>query len=1010
MVCKPSQVRYNLEGGVDGPSDKVYSHLSQVPLTPAPTRVGYTFQGWATSAGGSVTYNTSTTKFVMPNTAVNLYAVWTANTNTKYTVEHYQMNTSGAYPSTATETQSLTGTSDSSLTLANLKKTYTGLTYSYGQVNSSNATTTTIAPDGTRVIKLYYERNKYKFTLGTGSNLSTAGSTGTSDIYYGATVTLKAVANTGYTWQQWTSSNTGLVGNTTSANTTFTMPLGEITMTPSVLVNSYTISYTLNGGTAAANAPTTANYDSLFTVNNPTKTGYTFAGWDITGMDSVTHTYGSSTTTATSISKTKETSFKNLRSTSGTVTFVANWTANTYSISYALNSGTNGANAPTTATFDTAFTLSNPTRTGYAFAGWDITGMDSVTHTIGSTTSQATSLTGRKETSFKNLRATSGTVTFTAKWTASQVTYKVEHYQMNTSGTYPTTANATQNLTGASDSTLTLANLKQTYTGLTYSYGQVGGSTVTTTTVAPDSSRVIKLYYTRNKYRFTLGTGSNVSTTGSTGTSDVYYGATVTLKATANTGYTFKQWTSSNTSLVATTTTANTSFTMPLGAVTMTPSVTANTNTAYKVEHYQMNTSGTYPSTASETQNLTGTTSTTLTLANLKKTYTGFTYSYGQVGSSTVTTTTIAGDGTRVIKLYYSRNKYTFTLGTHEGVDTTGSTPSGSYYYGATILLKGTLKTGYTGDITWTSSNTALVANKTTTSGNATTFGMPINSISFVPYAQMPPMIGQITGTNIGDPVIYESNGETDWKIFYKDNTYVYIILSDYAKYDGLSRTGTGLDERGDDQVAWKNAHDPKYENPGYVNFVFPRVDPKIVDDSSCLAAMSLLTPSNWSAYADGAEGACAVGAPSLELFLASVKLKYPNAYTSLWAWGNDVYFGTCYDDRSTIQYAPKIVDGLYDDKLYFPRTSDSTYGNYSQYLLATMHGNNGNTLWCVRSSGHLTFTSYYTESTEVKLFGLRPVIRLPQGIRSDKCRWKMGSSDTIETNLDKKTLNCWNN
>jgi hypothetical protein len=43
-------------------------------------------------------------------------------------------------------------------------------------------------------------------------------------------------------------------------------------------------------------------------------------------MDGVTHTYGSSTTTATSIASTKETSFKNLNSTSGeTVIFEAQW-------------------------------------------------------------------------------------------------------------------------------------------------------------------------------------------------------------------------------------------------------------------------------------------------------------------------------------------------------------------------------------------------------------------------------------------------------------------------------------------------------------------------------------------------------------------------------------------------------------------------------------------------------------------------------------------------------------
>jgi hypothetical protein len=43
-------------------------------------------------------------------------------------------------------------------------------------------------------------------------------------------------------------------------------------------------------------------------------------------MDSVTHTYGSSTTTSTSIASTKETSFMNLHSTSGAeVTFEALW-------------------------------------------------------------------------------------------------------------------------------------------------------------------------------------------------------------------------------------------------------------------------------------------------------------------------------------------------------------------------------------------------------------------------------------------------------------------------------------------------------------------------------------------------------------------------------------------------------------------------------------------------------------------------------------------------------------
>ena len=84
----------------------------------------------------------------------------------------------------------------------------------------------------------------------------------------------------------------------------------------------------MDGASYGTNHPTSATYDTSFTVNNPTKTGHTFTGWKITNMDSVTHYYGSSTTTNTSINSTKETSYKNLRSTSGTVTFTAQWKAN----------------------------------------------------------------------------------------------------------------------------------------------------------------------------------------------------------------------------------------------------------------------------------------------------------------------------------------------------------------------------------------------------------------------------------------------------------------------------------------------------------------------------------------------------------------------------------------------------------------------------------------------------------------------------------------------------------
>ena len=116
---------------------------------------------------------------------------------------------------------------------------------------------------------------------------------------------------------------------------------------------TYNIKYTLNGGTSGSNAPTTATYDSVVTIDNPTKnyairfesnnTGatinsynatsgnITFSGWTASNFYTGSAKYGTSSTnvnTAWSNGSTKVTAkyFKNLTKTSNaTVTLTANW-------------------------------------------------------------------------------------------------------------------------------------------------------------------------------------------------------------------------------------------------------------------------------------------------------------------------------------------------------------------------------------------------------------------------------------------------------------------------------------------------------------------------------------------------------------------------------------------------------------------------------------------------------------------------------------------------------------
>lgn len=79
---------------------------------------------------------------------------------------------------------------------------------------------------------------------------------------------------------------------------------------------------------------------------------------------------------------------------------------------------------------------------------------------------------------------------------------------------------------------------------------------------------------------------------------------------------------------------------------------TPNTDTPYKVEHYQEKLDGTY--VKADTDELTGTTDTRATA--VAKSYTGFTVDKTVEG--TVESGIIAGDGSLVLKLYYTRNSY----------------------------------------------------------------------------------------------------------------------------------------------------------------------------------------------------------------------------------------------------------------------------------------------------------------------------------------------------------------
>ena len=115
-----------------------------------------------------------------------------------------------------------------------------------------------------------------------------------------------------------------------------------LTLTAKWTANRYTITFDTAGGSEIA--PITQDYGTAVTApENPTKTGYTFAGWDReipTAMPA------------------------------GDMTITARWTVNRYTITFKPENG--GEDIIITQDYGTAITApANPTKTGYTFAGWD---------------------------------------------------------------------------------------------------------------------------------------------------------------------------------------------------------------------------------------------------------------------------------------------------------------------------------------------------------------------------------------------------------------------------------------------------------------------------------------------------------------------------------------------------------------------------------------------------------------------------------------------------------------
>ena len=488
---------------------------------PAPTRSGYVFNGWYTAASGGTLVGAAGASYT-PTANVTLHAQWSQC----------------AYTAGAHSTLSAASTNGSN------QCTYTVTCGTgYSQSGGTN-TTTSFAATGTAGVATgtLSGCSARTFTVSFDVNGGTGGQSADVIATYDAampSISTTAPTRTGYTFKGWYDNATwdapGAIRyyRFTGESLHDWDKTSDATLYAGWQEKTYSINYTLNGGTNYAGAPESYTYGTGATVNGtPTRSNSTFVGWCTdSGLTScsLSQTIG---TTAT-----------------GNKTFYAKWTcnsgysangnscdANEIEINYA-DGGHGTAPSKGSCTYGATFSLaSSLSATGYTFNGWGVNGN---THNGGATINCNSSVLG----------VSSGSVTVTGAWTPN--TYTVSFNANN--GTGGQSADVTATYDAAMPSISTTAPTRTGYTfkgwydnatwnanGATQYYTAAGASAHNW-----DKTSATTLYAGWLANTYTVSFNANNGTGGQSADVSATYDAampSISTTAPTRTGYTFKGW------------------------------------------------------------------------------------------------------------------------------------------------------------------------------------------------------------------------------------------------------------------------------------------------------------------------------------------------------------------------------------------------------------------------------------------------------------------------------------
>lgn len=254
-----------------------------ITLPADPTREGYIFEGWSVKVlpaendadhldadgaddAADETLLKAGDTYTITAGGVIFTAQWEARTDTPYTVEHYLENLDGSYALDTTEP--LKGTTDTTVTAA--AKSYDNFTYDStvpGTVASGN-----IAGDGSLVLKLFYTRNTYDYTVRHIKQLP-------DGTYDEANAEVENLSGKFEALAAVTAKDYGSHYPTNDAGTKQNIKIEKnLTIDVKYDLDNHTLTFETNGG-STIDPVTVRHGNAVARPADPTKDKYTFIGW-----------------------------------------------------------------------------------------------------------------------------------------------------------------------------------------------------------------------------------------------------------------------------------------------------------------------------------------------------------------------------------------------------------------------------------------------------------------------------------------------------------------------------------------------------------------------------------------------------------------------------------------------------------------------------------------------------------------------------------------------------------